>query len=353
MDAPGGARMSVAPAVDGLDFAGDIEWHLAALRSRSRSTPDFEPVCPVAVLLPCRNEAATIAKVVTDFRSALPTADIFVYDNGSVDGTEKVALAAGAKVRHAPQRGKGNVLRRMFADIDAGVYVVADGDDTYDAAAAPVLIRTLIEERLDMVIGTRVAADGRGAAYRSGHRVGNRVLTRVVHWLFSDGSDDILSGYRVLSRRYVKSFPAFAAGFETEAEMTVHALDLCLPFGEVRTTYGCRPVASTSKLRTVRDGLSIAKLIVLLCKDYRPLRFFGWIATMATMVSILAAIGAHGHLHSWTPNTFAAAAAGVLAVLSLFAGVILDSLRRGRREIKRMLYLAVPTAPAVGPWIVD
>jgi hypothetical protein len=298
----------------------------------------------IAVLLPCRNEQVTVGRVVRDFRRALPDAAVYVYDNASTDRTAEVALEAGAIVRFAARPGKGNVLRRMFSEVDASVYVIADGDGTYDAAAAPALVRRLSNQRLDMVVGARVeSADARNP-YRRGHRLGNRLLTRSVHWLFGDGSEDMLSGYRVLSRRYVKSFPAFSRGFEVETEMTVHALELSLPFEEVRTEYRDRPEESPSKLRTIPDGIRILRFILTLCKDYRPLRFFGALATACAAVAIAAAVSAHGTLHAWTKPMFVVVAAAGLMLVFILAGLILDSVGRSRREMKRMLYLAVANA---------
>jgi glycosyltransferase involved in cell wall biosynthesis len=294
----------------------------------------------VAVLLPCRNEQVTIGKVVSDFKRALPDATVYVYDNASSDLTADEATRAGAVVRRAPAAGKGNVLRRMFAEIDADVYVLADGDDTYDASVAPELIRRLRDDHLDMLIGLRVESEEARNAYRAGHRLGNRLLSGTVSRLFGHGSRDMLSGYRVLSRRYVKSFPAFSRGFETETEMTVHALDLSLPFDEVPTEYRDRPEESVSKLRTIPDGLRILKFILVLCKDYRPLRFFGSLAAVATLAALISGTAAHG-LHAWTPAAFGAGGFAAIAVLSTLAGVILDSLGRSRREMKRVLYLTV------------
>ena len=311
---------------------------------RARRLP---PPPTVAVLLPCRNEAATIGKVVRDFRSAIPGATVYAYDNASADGTTAAAKAAGAVVRYSPVPGKGRVLRQMFVDIDAAIFVLADGDDTYDAQAAPAMIATLREHHLDMVIGTRVTTPPDRSAYRRGHRLGNWLLSRSVTWIFGDGSTDMLSGYRVLSRRYVKSFPALSTGFETETEMTVHALELCLPFEDVPTAYHERPGESRSNLRTIPDGARILKLILLLCKDYRPLRFFGITAGAATTLALLSALLGFGNLHAWTPATFFVAGLSTIALMSTLAGVVLDSLRRNSREMRRMLYLAVN--PTHGP----
>lgn len=305
-----------------------------------------QPGRSVAVLLPCRNEEVTINKVVRDFQRSLPAAEIYVYDNASTDRTAEVAAAAGAVVRSVSQPGKGNVLRRMFADIEASVYVLADGDDTYDPTAAPELVRRLVDANLDMVVATRLEDQDDVNAYRRGHRRGNQLLTQSVHWLFGAGSSDMLSGYRVLSRRFVKSFPAVSSGFESETEMTVHALDLNLPFEEVATSYGERPADSSSKLRTIPDGLKILTFILRLCKDYRPLRFFGAHVVACWSAAAFAVFIADGQLHAWTPLAFVAATLTVLGMIFLLAGIILDSLRRNRREVKRMLYLAVRMHPA-------
>jgi glycosyltransferase involved in cell wall biosynthesis len=301
----------------------------------------------VAVLLPCRNEERDIGTVVGDFLSALPGATVYVYDNASNDGTAAAALAAGAIVRYAPLRGKGRVIRQMFAEVEAAIFVVADGDDTYDARSAPAMIAKLRQHQLDMVIGTRVTPPGDGSTYRRGHRLGNWLLSRSVTWAFGAGSTDMLSGYRVLSRRYVKSFPALSTGFEIETEMTVHALDLGLSFEEVPTTYRERRDQSASKLRTVPDGARILRLILGLCKDYRPIRFFGLTALAAATVAVILGLLDFGYLHAWTPWTFFMVALGAVAVLSMLAGIVLDSLRRNSREMKRMLYLA--TDPTHGP----
>jgi hypothetical protein len=331
-----------APSIDQTGFSA-VE---GAFKDRRLLPPGSD--VSIAVLLPCLNEEATIGKVVRDFRSALPEATVFVYDNASTDRTAQEALAAGAIVRYSPVPGKGNVLRSMFADVDASVYVLADGDDTYDARAAPEMIKLLRENRLDMVVGKRVASEEVHGAYRRGHVMGNRLLSRAVHWTFGDGSADMLSGYRVFSRQYIKSFPALSLGFETETEMTVHALELCLPFQELPTEYRERPSESISKLRTIPDGLCILKMILLLCKDYRPLRFFGAIGFASGLAAIAVGLMAHGRLHAWTPATFLLAGFCALAVGCAFVAVILDSLRRSQREIKRSLYLATPAARDLG-----
>jgi len=304
------------------------------------------PVGGVAVLIPCRDEATTVGRVVRDFRAALPGAAIYVYDNGSGDETALRARAAGAVVRRVATPGKGNVVRRMLADVDAAVYVLVDGDDTYDAGAAPAMVDRLLTDNLDMVVGSRIDVGPSSGSYRRGHRAGNRLLSRFVAWLFGGGSADMLSGYRVMSRRFTKSFPAFSSGFEVETEMTVHALDLSLPFSEVPTAYRARPADSSSKLRTVTDGVRIVRLIFALCRDYRPLRFFGTIAAAASLGAVVCAFLGHGYLHAWTPATFGLVGCMAVVAVATTAGVILDSLRRGRRELKRMMYLALPTQPA-------
>jgi len=299
----------------------------------------------VAVLIPCYNEAVAIGRVVADFRAALPEAAIYVYDNNSSDGTAEAAEAAGAQVRRETMQGKGHVVRRMFADIEAEAYVLVDGDDTYDAAAAPEMVRLLFEQRLDMVNGARVTDIA--AAYRPGHRLGNQALTGLVRVLFGDRIRDMLSGYRVFSRRFVKSFPALAAGFETETEFTVHALELKLPVGEVMTRYKDRPPGSASKLRTFRDGWRILLTITGLLKRERPLLFFGAIAgallllALALFLPVLSTYLETG-LVPRLPTFLASVGLAVLSALSLACGLILDTVTRGRRESKRIAYLAIP-----------
>jgi hypothetical protein len=309
--------------------------------ARGHAARDIDDL-DIAVLLPCRNEEATIGKVVLDFRCALPTASVYVYDNASTDRTADVARGAGAIVRRVPLPGKGNVLRRMFGEVDATVYVLADGDDTYDAFAAPSLISRLRDHRLDMVVGQRVAQASAENAYRPGHRLGNRMLTGSARRLFGQGPDDMLSGYRVFSRRYVKSFPASSRGFEVETEMTLHALELRLPFDEIATTYGERPEESKSKLKTIPDGLRILRFITLLCKDYRPLLFFGVLAGVSASASAALRVLAGKAVHGLNAMSSTSILLATLAIVFLLAGLILDSLGRSRRELKRMLYLSVP-----------
>jgi glycosyltransferase involved in cell wall biosynthesis len=302
----------------------------------------------VAVLIPCYNEAVAIGGVVAAFRAALPDAVVYVYDNNSSDETVAVAGAAGAVVGIERLQGKGHVVRRMFADVDADVYVLVDGDGTYDAAAAPALVGRLVDGRLDMVTGLRVHEGA--AAYRPGHVTGNLLLTGLVAWLFSARLGDMLSGYRVFSRRFVKSFPALAAGFETETEFTVHALQLAMPVDEMPTAYRERPVGSASKLRTFRDGARILRLILRLVRDERPLPFFCWGAVGLLAVGLLLgvpvvlqflAIGLVPRL----PTAIVAACFVMLSFLSVACGVILDSVARGRREVKRLAYLAIAAVP--------
>lgn len=299
----------------------------------------------VAVLIPCLNEEATIGKVVADFRSALPDALIFVYDNGSTDMTAKVASDAGAIVRIELQRGKGNVVARMFADVEADVYVMVDGDDTYDAASAPALVRRLVTESLDMVNGAREETSE--LAYRRGHRFGNRMLTGLVAYFFGARFKDMLSGYRVMSRRFVKSFPALTSGFETETELTVHALQLRLPIAEVVTPYRERPPTSSSKLRTIPDGVRIMRLIARLVREERPIEFFSAVAIGLAIVSVALAIPVliefrQTGLVPRLPTAVLSTGMMLVACLSFMCGLILANVTRGRVEAKRLQYLRVP-----------
>jgi glycosyltransferase involved in cell wall biosynthesis len=299
----------------------------------------------VAVLLPCYNEAAAIGQTVAAFRAALPDAAIYVYDNNSSDGTAAVAAAAGATVRIERMQGKGHVVRRMFADIDADIYVLADGDATYDAGAAPAMIARLADERLDMVVGARQSEVQ--AAYRRGHRLGNRLLTGCVAWIFGRSFSDILSGYRVFSRRFVKSFPVLAQGFEIETDITVHALELRLPVAEVMTAYAARPEGSASKLSTWRDGWRILTMILNLARTEKPVTFFGLFAALflATALGLsvdLVATYLDTGLVPRLPTAVLAMGLTLVALLALVCGLILDTVTRGRREIKRLAYLAQP-----------
>ncbi|GAB4369356.1 MAG: glycosyltransferase family 2 protein [Kiloniellaceae bacterium] len=305
----------------------------------------------VAVLLPCYNEEAAIGQVVRAFRRALPQAEIYVYDNASSDRTAEVAAAAGATVVAEPLRGKGNVVRRMFADVEADIYVLADGDDTYDAAAAPGLIELLCREQLDMVNAAR--SNTSQEAYRRGHKFGNRLFTQLVSALFGKRFNDILSGYRVFSRRFVKSFPALAQGFEIETELTVHALELRMPVREVMTAYKERPEGSVSKLSTFRDGFRILRTIVRLAKEERPLAFFsagGAVLALASLVLAFPLLLTYLEtgLVPRLPTAVLASGLMILGFLGLACGLILDSVAHGRREMKRLHYLTLPK-PATWP----
>ena len=299
----------------------------------------------IAVLLPCYNEEAAIAQTVAGFRAALPGAAIYVYDNNSSDRTREVAAEAGAVVRTERMQGKGNVVRRMFADIEADVYVMADGDATYDAAAAPALVRRLIDEQLDMVVGARRSEVEE--AYRRGHRFGNQLLTGMLARIFGRTFTDILSGYRVFSRRFVKSFPALARGFETETEISVHALELAMPVAEVVTAYGARPEGSASKLSTYRDGWRILSTILHLFRIERPVLFYGSIAAALAALAVLLAVPlaityAETGLVPRFPTAILATGLIILASMSFFCGLILDTVVRGRREVRRLHYLSLP-----------
>lgn len=299
----------------------------------------------IAVLLPCYNEEAAIAQTIAGFRAALPAATIYVYDNNSSDRTAEVALAGRAIVRGERMQGKGNVVRRMFADVDADIYVMADGDATYDAEAAPRLVERLIADQLDMVVGSRVTqAD---AAYRRGHVMGNKLLTGMLARLFGRSFTDILSGYRVFSRRFVKSFPVLTAGFEIETEISVHALELRMPVGEVETRYFARPEGSASKLSTYSDGIKIGRTIFTLYRIERPLLFFGAIGVLLGLLAVilatpLAITYAQSGLVPRFPTAILVTGLTILAALNGFAGLILDTVVRGRREMRRLAYLAIP-----------
>ena len=297
----------------------------------------------VAVLVPCLNEEAAVATVIADFRKMLPSARIFVYDNNSSDRTVAVARDAGAEVRRERRQGKGHVVRRMFADIDADIYVLVDGDATYDAASAPRMIDALVSDRLDMVVGFRV--DQVEAAYRRGHRAGNWMLTGFLSSVFGQAFKDILSGYRVLSRRFVKSFPVLSDGFEIETELSVHALELALPVTEIETPYYARPAGSFSKLNTWRDGFRILGTILRLYRSEKPLRFFGAIGLFLILVSIGLAIPIlvtylEQGLVPRLPTAVLSMGLTILAMLSMSSGLVLDTVTRGRREMKLLAYLS-------------
>ena len=296
----------------------------------------------VAVLIPCLNEASTIAKVVLDFRRALPDAAIYVFDNGSTDATATMAAAAGAVVRRESRPGKGHVVRRMFADVDADLYVLVDGDATYEAAAAPEMVEMMLRDKLDMVVGCR--DDEAEAAYRAGHRLGNVVLTGFLARVFGRGFSDLLSGYRVVSRRFAKTFPCLSSGFEIETEMAVHALTLGLPFGEVRTVYGARPEGSTSKLRTFSDGWRILTTMLNLLRQEKPAQFFGGAGGICALAAMLLALPlVRTYLETGLvprfPTAILCTGLMIIALLTFCCGLILDSVSRSRMEARRLAYL--------------
>ncbi len=296
----------------------------------------------IAVLIPCYNEEAAIGKVVADFAAVLPGATIYVYDNNSMDRTALVARTAGAVVRRETHQGKGHVVRRMFADVEADIYVLVDGDATYDSPSVRSMIAALLEGRLDMVVAARVDRDD--AAYRRGHRTGNRLLTGFLAMVFGRAFTDILSGYRVFSRRFVKTFPVLSGGFEIETELTVHALELELPVAEIETPYFARPEGSASKLNTWRDGFRILWTIIRLYRSERPLHFFSGIGLGLAVASVVIAIPVFAtYLREGTvprlPTAILSTGLMLLAFLSISAGLVLDTVTRGRRELKLLAYL--------------
>lgn len=297
------------------------------------------------MILPCYNEEAAIGQTIAAFRQALPGATVYVYDNNSRDRTRETAAAAGAVVRTERMQGKGHVVRRMFADVDADLYVMADGDATYDASVAPAMVAKLRAEGLDMVVGTRV--EQHVDAYRRGHRLGNRALTGILARLFGRSFTDIFSGYRVFSRRFVKSFPVLSSGFEIETEISVHALELRMPVGEMEAAYFARPEGSASKLSTYGDGFRIARTILTLYRIERPMLFFGLIAALLAAVAVILSIPlavtyAQTGLVPRLPTAILATGLMILASLNLFSGLILDTVVRGRREVRRLAYLSQP-----------
>ena len=299
----------------------------------------------IAVLIPCHNEELTIAEVVNDFRSALPACRVFVYDNNSTDNTVARAQEAGAIVRKEQLQGKGNVVRRMFSDVNADVYLMCDGDGTYDPKLAPTLIKMIADDALDMVVGVRFGEEA-VRAFPLGHRAGNKILTKFVGWLFGHRFNDILSGYRAFSRRFVKSFPALASGFEIETELTIHALELKMPVGEASATYAARPKGSHSKLSTWRHGFRIFATIIFLFKEVRPARFFGGIFVVLVIASLILAYPLfityyQTGLVPRLPTVVLATGTMLLAFISGMCGIILDTVSRGRREAKRMIYLSM------------
>ncbi len=289
-----------------------------------------------AVIIPCLNEAAAIASVINDFKQALPDAQIYVFDNGSTDETAAIATQHGAIVHHESRPGKGTVVRRMFADVEADVYVMVDGDDTYQASAAPTMVKKLLDESLDMVVGTRVETDK--AAYRAGHRLGNKMLTGAVQRLFGSEVQDMLSGFRVFSKRFVKSFAPSSREFEIETELTVHAMQMRMPIGFVATDYKERPEGSVSKLRTYRDGVKISTMIANLMRNERPLLFFSIAAILQMILSVTLLLRATSPGLIWL-----GAGLGVSALLFFIGGLILDLVAHQRREQKYLTYLSFPS----------
>src|SRR4051795_11329239 len=331
-----------APKLRG-DLAGMAEALAQFAREQHPQTESAQP--RIAVLVPCFNEEAAVATVVANFRNALPSAEIYVYDNNSSDRTTAIAAEAGAQVRSERRQGKGHVVRRMFADVDADIYVLVDGDATYDAASAPRMIETLRADHLDMVVGLR--ADRAAGAYRRGHRTGNRMLTRFLSSVFGQEFKDILSGYRVFSRRFVKTFPVLSDGFEIETELSVHALELALPVAEIETPYYARPQGSFIKLNTWRDGFRILGTIVKLYRSEKPLRFFAIIGIFLMLISIGLAIPViitflEEGVVPRLPTAVLSMGLMILAVLSVSSGLVLDTVTRGRREMKLLAYLAQP-----------
>lgn len=306
----------------------------------------------VAVLLPCFNECLSIRNVIERFQMALPNAEIYVYDNNSTDGSAEIARNAGAIVRSEPRQGKGFVVRRMFADIDADIYLMCDADETYEAEAAQALVAKLIEEGLDLVVGSRSnAAEG---AFRPAHKFGNWMLTSLVRAVFGNGFNDMLSGYRVFSRRFVKSFPIMAQGFEIETELTIHALQLEMPAAEVPTKFSERPEGSQSKLDTISDGLRILITIVGLLKQERPLYLHGIISVSLFLTSLMLGFPIiveylQTDLVPRLPTALLASGIMIMACLSLFSGLILDTVTRGRKEAKRLCYLQLPSVLNFSP----
>ena len=307
----------------------------------------------IAVLIPCYNEAVTIERVIEGFRAALPTASIYVFDNNSSDDTIARARAAGAQIRCVSGQGKGNVVRRMFADIEADTYVLVDGDDTYDPTSAPAMVAKLLDEHLDMVVGARVHASD--DAYRTGHQMGNRLLTGAMTLIFGKSFTDMLSGYRVFSRRFVKSFPAASQGFETETELTIHAMQLRMPCAEIATPYGARPSGSTSKLHTYTDGLRILGTIIKLFAVERPLRFYSILASVLALVAIALGIPLiitflETGMVPRLPTAVLCTGLTLMSALTFFSGLTQQTIAVARRETKHFHYLqAHPPVAATDP----
>ncbi|WP_434718248.1 glycosyltransferase family 2 protein [Paraburkholderia sp. A1BS-2L] len=299
----------------------------------------------IAVVVPCYNEAAAIATVVRDFLRSLPQAEIYVFDNNSVDDTANIARRTGAHVIPVPLQGKGNVVRRIFSDVEADVYIMVDGDATYDATAAPALVDLLVDQHLDMVVGSRLS--DKQSAYRLGHRFGNVMLTRCAAVIFGKTFNDMLSGYRVFSRRYVKTFPAHSTGFEIETELAVHALSMRMPVAELDTNYGSRPEGSQSKLNTYRDGFRILMTILKLFKTEKPLAFFSIGFAICALLSVILAIPvfetyAETGLVPRIPTVILSSGLMILGGILLTCGIVLDTVTRGRNEFKRLVYLSIP-----------
>lgn len=308
-------------------------------------SPDATAEVDIAVVVPCHNEEAAIAKVVTDVRHAMPSARIYVYDNASTDATAQVAAGAGALVRHESRKGKGNVIRRAFADIDADVFVIIDGDDTYDATAAPQMVRRLLSGPYDQVLGVRTPNGSLATAYRPGHQRGNIVLNKLVGVIFGTNVADMLSGYRVLSRRFVKSFPAVSREFEIETELTVHSLALRIPHTSENVGFRDRADGTESKLRTYRDGSKILRLILALARHERPVAFYSLLGSVAfILATVLATPVVLAYFETGKvlrfPTLFVALTLGITALLSMTAGLILDGIRKQRHELCRLLYLS-------------
>ena len=305
----------------------------------------------IAVLIPCLNEEPAVEAVVRDFHRALPSATIYVYDNGSTDRTREVARDAGAIVRIEPQRGKGNVVRRMLADVDADLYVIVDGDGTYDAATAPEMIERLVENNLDMVVATRT--DAPGETFRKGHKAANEGFATLIQTLFGHRLIDLFSGYRVLTRRFVKSFPGYSSGFEVETELAIHALSMKIPMEEIPAPFGHRAPGSESKLSTFGDGMRVLRVVFYFLKEVRPFLFFVTVAGILAVLSLIIAYPvfvtyAETGLVPRFPTAILASAIMLLAFLSFACGLILDSVAAGRWETKRRAYLAEPRLAVTG-----
>lgn len=324
---------------------GTVPKDIVGVAARNRSDEILPTSARIAVLVPCFNEAATVTNVVQQFSSVLPKSKIYIYDNNSTDNTAALARGAGAIVRHEPSQGKGNVVRRMFADVEADVYLLVDGDNTYDAEAAPILVTWLLTKQLDFVNGARDAIANE--AYRKGHKFGNWLLSGVVRFAFKQQFTDMLSGYKVFSRRFVKSFPATSRGFEIETELAIHAFELRMPCAEIHTAYRERPEGSESKLRTYRDGTRILFLIARLIKDERPLTFFGTLGILLAVMGVLLGVPIvveyeRTGLVPRFPTAILSSGLVTLGTLSSLMGLLLEMVTRTRQEIKRLAYLAIP-----------